>query len=166
MNVAVYGFMGVGKTTIGALLAEKLGYEFIDMDTNIERQEGASISKIFKDHGESHFRKLESKLVMELSEKERVVIACGGGTLAYQKNAEALRRTATLVYLTASIEDVIKRTRNNNSRPLLDVPDPYKAASDLLNKRKSIYEHYADITVDTSDKMPEIVVSEIMEALR
>lgn len=165
MIIAVYGFMGVGKTTIGSLLAEKIGYTFIDMDNEIERREGVPISEIFGEQGESRFRELESELVTELAEKNGLVIACGGGTLASPENAEKLKNIAVFVYLTASIEEVITRTSINNTRPLLDVPDPHTTALELLNRRRPTYERYAEITINTTGKTPELIVSEIMEAL-
>jgi shikimate kinase len=157
--------MGVGKTTIGSLLAGKLGYSFIDMDNEIERRERATISDIFKEFGEARFRELESELVMELSVKNDLVIACGGGTLAYPDNAEMLKSTAIFVYLTASIDEVINRTSIDNTRPLLDVPDPHSTILELFNHRKPIYERYAEISIDTNEKTPELIVSEILESL-
>lgn len=165
MNIAVYGFMGVGKTTIGSILAKNLDYTFIDMDTEIERREGLPISEIFREKGESRFRELEIELVMELIEKDDLVIACGGGTFAYPENAETLKGKAIFIYLTASIEEVINRTSIDNTRPLLNVPDPHKTALELFNSRKPIYERYAEITIDTTEKTPELIVSEIMELL-
>lgn len=165
MNIAVYGFMGVGKTTIGSLLAGKLGYTFIDMDKEIEQRVGLSIREIFSEFGESRFRELESKLVVELADKDDLVIACGGGTLASSYNAEILKSMAILVYLTASIEEVINRTSIENTRPLLDVSDPHTIAVELLNRRKPIYEQYAEITIDTTGNTPDSIVSKIMELL-
>jgi shikimate kinase len=165
MNIAIYGFMGVGKTTIGALLARKLSYSFVDMDTEIEKRESSSIYEIFSKYGETRFRELESKLLIELLKKENIVIACGGGTLANPENAEKLKNKAILVYLTASINEILHRTSIENTRPLLDVTDPYSTALKLLNSRKPVYEKYAEITVDTTDKTPESIVSKIMELL-
>jgi shikimate kinase len=130
MNVAVYGFMGVGKTTSGALLAEALGYEFIDMDDEVEKRTGKTIHEIFMDDGESRFRELERDLVRELSGKEGYVIGCGGGALADLGNAEALRESSTLVYLTASIDEILERTGKESHRPLLKVDDPRKIIED------------------------------------
>jgi shikimate kinase len=158
--------MGVGKTTIGSLLAEKIGYTFIDMDNEIEQREGISISEIFSKYGESRFRELESELVTELSKTNGLVIACGGGTLAFPKNAKKLMNMAVFVYLTASIQEVINRTSINTTRPLLAVPDPHTTALELFNRRRPTYERYAEITINTTGKTPELIVSEIMEALK
>ena len=165
MNVALYGFMGVGKTTIGTLLAKQLGYGFVDMDVEIEKNTGMAISEIFRVNGEAKFRELESQLVEELSRKDNLVIACGGGAIANVDNAEKLRKTAKMVYLTASVDEIIRRTSVDNSRPLLDVSNPVETASNLLAKRVPVYVKYAEITVDTTGKSPEKVVSTILEAL-
>lgn len=165
MNVAVYGFMGVGKTTTGKLLAEALGYEFIDMDDEIERREGKSIPEIFKVDGEPRFRELERDLVTELSKKDHTVIGCGGGALVDLVNAEKLRETSSLVYLTASVDEILERTGKDDNRPLLNVEDPRGKVLQLLEKRRHIYEQYAEITVDTTGKPPEKVVEEIRRKL-
>jgi len=166
LNIAVYGFMGVGKTTIGGLLAERLGYSFVDMDAEIERREDTKISTIFKEKGESYFRRLESELVQSLIKSDEQVIACGGGTVANRDNAEALKSVARMVYLTASITEIINRTKNDSSRPLLDVDDPKNTALLLLEKRKPIYEKHAEVTIDTNGLAPRVVVEKILEELR
>ena len=161
MNVAVYGFMGVGKTTSGALLAEALGYEFIDMDDEIERRTGKTIPEIFMDDGEARFRELERDLVRELSGKDGYVIGCGGGALADLVNTEALRESSTLVYLTASVDEILARTGKESHRPLLKVDDPRKTIEELIAKRRPVYERYAEVTIETTDKTPKEVADEI-----
>ncbi len=165
MNIAVYGFMGVGKTSSGALLAEALCYQFIDMDDEIERRTGKTIPEIFSEDGESRFRELERDLVMELSGKQGYVIGCGGGALADLVNAEALRESSTLVYLTASVDEILERTGKEHHRPLLKVDDPRKTVEELIKKRKPLYERYAEIEVDTTGKSPEAVAEEIRRQL-
>lgn len=166
MNIAVYGFMGVGKTTIGGLLAEKLGYSFIDMDTEIEKREKTTISEIFRNQGEAKFRQLESNLIKELALKDRLIIACGGGAIADPENAETLQKVSRMIYLTASIQEIIKRTSEDNSRPLLETENPEQVASELYEKRKPVYTRYAEITVNTTGKSPSEIVDKILEALR
>ena len=161
MNVAVYGFMGVGKTTSGALLAEAMGYEFIDMDDEIERRTGKTIPEIFMDDGETRFRELERDLVRELSGKDSYVIGCGGGALADLVNAEALRVSSTLVYLTASVDEILERTGKESHRPLLKVDAPRKTVEELIANRRPVYERYAEVKIDTTDKTPEDVADEI-----
>ena len=165
MNVAVYGFMGVGKTTSGALLAEALGYKFIDMDDEIEKRTGKTILKIFSEDGEPRFREHERDLVMELSRKNGYVIGCGGGALADLVNAEALRESSTLVYLTATVDEILERTGKESHRPLLKVNDPRKTVEDLIKKRRPVYKRYAEIEIDTTGKTPEAVAQEIRRRL-
>lgn len=166
MNIALYGFMGVGKTTVGKLLAERLGYTFIDMDDEIEKTAGMSVSEIFTRLGEPSFRQMESKLIEELSRKDGYVIACGGGAIANPYNAERLSASAGMVYLTAEVDEIIKRTSGDNSRPLLNVPNPHEVVSNLLADRALTYKKYAEIIVDTTGFSPEEVVSAIVEAIR
>ena len=165
MNIAVYGFMGVGKTTVGMLLANKLGYEFVDMDMQIEKNEGASIKEIFQKHGEPKFRKLESKLVEKLSQRDRLVISCGGGVVANTINAEVLKSTSKMVYLTATIDEILRRSSSDNSRPLLNVKNQKEQASKLYEARRPVYSRYADITIDTTSKTPDEVIDAILEEL-
>jgi len=158
--------MGVGKSTIGKLLAEKMNYGFIDMDEEIERREGKSISEIFRIKGESKFRVLESDLVKELSKREKTVIACGGGVIMDGMNAKLLSDSSKMVYLTASIDEIINRTSTNNNRPLLNVSNRVDITLELLEKRSPVYLSYADVTLDTTGKTPNEIVSELMEAIK
>jgi len=166
LNIAVYGFMGVGKTTIGRLLAERLGYNFIDMDTEIEKREKTTINEIFQVQGETRFRQLESNLIKELSQKDGLVIACGGGAIANPENAETLSKVSRMVYLTASIEEIIERTNQDNSRPLLEVENPVTVASKLFERRRPVYRRYAEFSIDTTGKTADEVVEMVLEALK
>lgn len=166
MNIALYGFMGVGKTSSGKHLASSLGYEFIDMDEEIERREGRTILEIFRDDGEPKFRELERDLVTDLSKREKTVIGCGGGALVDLVNAEKLQETSTLVYLTANVDTIIERTGRRNNRPLLNVENPRKKVLELLGMRRKIYERWAEITINTNGKSPSQVAEEIRERLK
>ncbi len=166
MNIALYGFMGVGKTTTGIHLARSLGYEFIDMDAEIERREGRTILEIFREDGEPKFRELERDLVTDLSKREETVIGCGGGALVDLVNAEKLRETSTLVYLTASVDTILERTGRRNTRPLLNVENPREKIEELLGMRRTIYERWAEITINTNGKSPSHVAEEIRERLK
>ncbi len=166
MNIALYGFMGVGKSTTGAHLARSLGYEFIDMDAEIERREGKTILEIFRDDGEPKFRELERDLVTDLSKREDTVIGCGGGALVDLVNAEKLRETSTLVYLTASVDTILERTGRRNTRPLLNVENPREKVEELLGMRRTIYERWAEITINTTGKTQSQVAEEIREKMK
>ena len=166
MNIAVYGFMGVGKTTIGRLLAERLSIDFIDMDTEIEKREETTIREIFRVQGESRFRQLEANLIKELSQQDGLVIACGGGAIADPENAETLSKASRMVYLTASIKEIIERTNQDNSRPLLEVENPDTVAAELYERRKPVYTKYAEVTIDTTGKTPDEVVEKVLEAMK
>lgn len=165
MNVALYGFMGVGKSTVGKILSERLSYGFVDMDEMIERQAGMKINDIFAAEGEKGFRALERKVVMEVAGKDRHVIACGGGAVLDPENAEALSRNSVLVLLTASIDEIVERTRGSDERPLLNVDDARAEAEALLRERMPRYLEAADMVIDTTGASPTQLAAEMEAAL-
>jgi len=165
LNVALYGFMGVGKSTLGEALSERLGYGFVDMDEVIERRAGMKIKEIFATEGEEGFRALEKVVAKELADKDRYVIACGGGAVLYPENVEALRRNSVLILLTASIDEIVERTQGSDERPLLNVEDARAEAEALLRKRMPRYLEAADLIIDTTDAPPTQLADEIIAAL-
>lgn len=163
MNVALYGFMGVGKSTVGKALSERLGYGFVDMDEMIERRAGVKIKDMFAGEGEKRFRALEKEVAKEVAEKDRHVIACGGGAVLDPENAEALRSNSVLILLTASIDEIVERTRDSDERPLLNVDDAQAEA--LLRERMPLYLEAADLVMDTTGASPTQLAAEIAVAL-
>jgi shikimate kinase len=165
LNVALYGFMGVGKSTVGKALSERLGYGFVDMDEMIERRAGAKIKEIFAAEGEKEFRALEKEVAKEVAKRDRQVIACGGGAVLDPENVEALRSNSVLVLLTASIDEIMERTRDSDVRPLLNVDDARAKAEALLRKRMPLYLEAADLVTDTTGASPTQLAAEIAAAL-
>lgn len=150
-NVALIGFMATGKTAVGRVLAKKLGKKFIELDTLIEQRAGKPISQIFKEDGETAFRELEIELAGEIARNKNQVIACGGGIVLNKINIDRLREEAVMVYLTAPVEVILKRTLGDDTvRPLLKVDNKEEAIRKLLRYRQPYYERAADITIDTS----------------
>jgi len=145
-NIALIGFMGVGKSTVGHLLAEQLGFELIDTDKVIEQRAGRRVSDIFAAEGEARFRELESALVTELESARDKVIATGGGLIVNPANLVSLRRHALIVCLWGSAETIYERVRHQNHRPLLQTPDPQARISELLAARGPAYRE-ADMMV-------------------
>ncbi len=163
-NIILCGFMGCGKSTVGALLAKKAGMSVLDLDTYIEKKEGKTVSQIFADSGEEHFRALEREAVQELSEKRGLVIAAGGGTLTFRENAEEFKKNGVIVLLDISVETVAERLKNDTTRPLLNRPDKDEAMRELYEKRLPLYRSAADIIVD-ADQSPMQVCMKIMSKL-
>ncbi len=162
-SIALIGFMGVGKTAVGKALAKRLGKEFVELDTLIERQAGKTIPAIFREDGETAFRELEIEITGEVSRKKNAVIACGGGVVLNRINIDRLRQENLIVCLTASPEIIIKRTSSRaGSRPLLDVADMALEVTRLLKIREPLYRRAADITVNTSHRSIGRVVAEII----
>ena len=146
-NIILTGFMGTGKTTLGRLLAERLGYEFIDTDTLIEAQIDQTIAELFQTEGEAAFRKLESKLVEELALKEGLVIATGGGLVLDPNNVAALGKTGKIICLTASPEEILARvSKQQGARPLLQEKDPQAKIIQLLQQRDSVYRQFPQLS--------------------
>lgn len=138
-NIIITGFMGTGKTVVAIELARKLKMEFIDMDQVIEERQGISISDIFARYGEKYFREQENKLVKELSQKENMVIATGGGTLLSSDNARMLGQAGEIVCLYADSQTIYNRVKRKNDRPLLKGENVLSEIDHLLEERKKIY---------------------------
>ena len=166
MNVALFGFMGVGKSAIGRMLAEKLGLSFVDLDEEIVSRTGRSIESIFDEDGEERFREIEKTVTEEYSALNGQVIACGGGTVIDPENLENLRRGSRMVLLTAEPEVILERVEaEGDARPLLNVDDRLGKIRTLLTERWPRYIEAADIIIDTSEYTPQVVVSIIIENL-
>lgn len=163
INIVLTGFMGTGKTTVGHLLAARLGYAFVDTDEMIVQRDGRPIPTIFAEEGEAYFRGLETAVSLELSTQSDLVIATGGRLMLDPINAEVLERNGRVFCLTASPEEIVARV-GGGGRPLLDVPDPAVRIRELLAERAAGYGRYPQI--DTTGKTADEVVAEIEWMIR
>ena len=161
-RVVLVGFMCSGKTTVGRLLADRLGWEFIDFDETIERKENRRIAEIFREQGEAHFRGLEAQLTEALGGVENVVLAPGGGWVTQPASVQRLRQGSVFVWLRVQPETVYARQRVQSAveRPLLAVEQPLDTIRMILADRVGLYGQ-ADQTVDTDGRDPEDVAEEI-----
>jgi shikimate kinase len=160
-RVALIGFMGAGKSTVGRLLASRLGYAFLDLDAWIERLQGQSVRQIFEAEGEEAFRELESTALRELSVRRRVVIAAGGGAPVREANRFFFLEAATF-YLEISFEEFLRRTSGSPDRPLRGRPLEELAA--LFESRLPVYRELG-IAVRTEGRTPRETVEEILERI-
>jgi len=166
-NIALIGFMGVGKTVVGKAVAKRLSKEFVELDALIEQKAEKSIPEIFKQDGEIVFRELEIEAAKEVAQRKNLVIACGGGIVLNKINIDRLRKESIIVYLTASPEVILKRTSGGGEkRPLLNVPDPPSEIRELLEFRKPFYERAADIKIDTSKLDIASAIEQIINKLK
>jgi shikimate kinase/3-dehydroquinate synthase len=165
-NIILVGMAGVGKSTLGKLLARLTGYRFVDSDFEIEKEEASTISVIFKEKGEPYFRALEKKTIQRLTQIEKPsVIATGGGTLLNQENRENLKKSGILVCLTASAEEILKRIRKEEKRPLLKGGNLLMSIRTLQNEREAIYKG-VDLIVETDHKTPLKIAREILNRIK
>jgi shikimate kinase len=151
-NIALIGFMGTGKSAIGQAVANKLGWQFVEVDTMIEQMAGKAIPDIFAQSGEIAFRELEIEAVKRAAIGKKQVIACGGGVVLNTINIARLRETSVLVLLTASPATILKRTsQSGNTRPLLAGADiSVERIKELLDYREPYYQRAADMTINTT----------------
>ena len=147
-NIALIGFMGVGKTTIGKLMAKETGMSFIDTDKEITRRENISISEIFKTKGEKYFRQKEKEVLGEILKDQAQIIACGGGIVTDEENIALLKKHCHVVWLYTNVKDCLKNA-NNNTRPLLNTETN---AINLFKQRKHLYAQCADMLISTKGK--------------
>jgi shikimate kinase len=151
-NIFLVGLMGAGKTSVGKLLARRLGKTFYDCDQEIERATGVRIPVIFEIEGEAGFRARERRMLSELVRRSPVVLATGGGAVLAAENRTLLKGHGTVVYLCASPQDLWQRTRHDRNRPLLQTPDPLVTLTGLYNDRDPLYREIADVVMDTGNQ--------------
>lgn len=165
-HIVLMGFMGCGKSSIGATLSQKMQKVLIDTDTKIEQLENVSISELFEKQGEAYFREKETEVLRLLQkETEQRIISLGGGTPLREVNRQLMRKLGCVVYLKVSADTVYKRLKGDTSRPLLQGENPKQKIEKLLKERSPIYESAADVTICVDHKTKEEIVAEIMEVL-
>ena len=160
-NLALIGFMGTGKSSVGRLLATHLHFRFVDTDEMIESRAGRSIADIFAQAGEQVFRGIEKQVVSELARVQRTVIATGGGLAANAENMTSLKGHALVVCLWASPEAIWERVHTQTHRPLLQGPDPMAKIRELLAKREPYYRQ-ADVLVNTEMRSIKEVTQHVL----
>jgi shikimate kinase len=164
--IVLVGPMGVGKSTVGRLLANLLGLSFYDSDREIERQAGTDIGWIFDREGEQGFRDRETAVLTELMAHRSMVLATGGGVVMRKENRELLKQANNTCYLMAEPKLLVERTKKNNKRPLLQVDDPAAKILSLLQERDPLYREVATITVATDSRSPKSTALELMLKLK
>lgn len=164
-NIFLVGPMGSGKSTIGRQLAKALKRPFFDSDKEIEKRTGVTISWIFEMEGEEGFRAREKQVIAELSAKENIVLATGGGAVLAEDNRNLLRSRGKVVYLSSSIEQLYRRTSKDKSRPLLQTDNPKQKIAQLLEQRDPLYKSVADVVVRTAKQSIHKTVTNVIKRL-
>jgi shikimate kinase len=164
-SIFLVGMMGAGKTSVGRVLAKRLQKSFYDSDQVIEDRTGVKIPVIFEIEGEAGFRVRESAVIDELTALRDVVLATGGGAVLSERNRERLKTTGTVVYLRASVRDLLNRTRHDKHRPLLQGVDPRARLTELYEKRDPLYREVAHLIVDTGNQSLTSLVNRLCQLL-
>lgn len=164
-NVFLVGPMGAGKSAVGRQLARKLHLEFIDSDDEIESRTGVDIPFIFEKEGEEGFRKRESRVIDELTRRDGVVLATGGGAVIDPANRNHLGARGFVIYLYTSVQQQLSRTQRGRQRPLLDSGDPEEILRALMEEREPWYREIADMVVETDGRKVKAVTDEILDRL-
>jgi shikimate kinase len=170
MNLILIGYRGSGKSAVGSRLAARLKMRFVDTDDLIEERQGVPISDIVKSHGWGHFRKLENNVIEEISRKDHLIIAPGGGAVLDSDNVKALRRNGTLIWLKADKQTLLKRMNQdpgtNTRRPTLTGKGTSEELKEVMSLREPIYERVSEIQIDTCESDVEAVVENILTVLK
>jgi shikimate kinase len=163
-TIVLVGIMGAGKSTVGKILADRLGMRFIDADQEIERAAGCTITDFFEKYGEVEFRKGEERVISRILAGEPCVLATGGGAFMSEATRLLIKKIATSVWLRVSFEVLAKRLEKRFDRPLLQTADPQQTLKALIKKRYPIYND-ADFIVDAENDGVDITVSKVVECL-
>ncbi len=164
-NIILIGPMGSGKSTIGSMLAKKLGRDFRDSDHFIENRTGVDISRIFDIEGETGFRDRESNALKELLSQNNQVVATGGGSVLREENQALLRSRGYIIFMDTTVNQQMHRLRRDKKRPLLQTENPRKRLEAMFNERRPIYLDLADLAVKTDRKQARRLASEIITQL-
>ncbi len=165
-NVFLIGPMGAGKSTIGRLLARELGLDYYDSDQEIEKRTGAPIALIFDVEGEPGFRKREVAIIRELTALNGILLSTGGGAVCDPRNRKNLASRGTVVYLRASVEQQLERTRFDRTRPLLQQDNVEEVLQRLIAERDPYYQEIADVIVETDSRKARAVANDIARILQ
>jgi shikimate kinase len=170
MNIVLVGLRGSGKTSVGRILADRLGWPFLDTDAEVEREAGRSIRDIFEEDGENRFRDIEERVVRRVSERDGTVIATGGGVVLRSANVEALRKNGFVAHLDAPPETLVERIAGDSSTPsrrppLLPGNDDATEMRRLAEARAPLYAAARDMVLDTSRLSPEEAAEAILKEM-
>ena len=165
-NIFLVGPMGAGKSTIGRQLAQQLNMEFFDSDHEIEKRTGADVGWVFDLEGEEGFRDREEKVINELTEKQGIVLATGGGSVKSKETRNRLSARGVVVYLETTIEKQLARTQRDKRRPLLQTEEPPREVLErLAQERNALYEEGADFVIQTDDQSAKVVANQIVKLI-
>ena len=165
-NIFLIGMMGSGKTTIGKILAEHLGWKFDDSDHKIQQATGKSIVSIFSDKGEDYFRELESDQLIQTAQQKESVTACGGGVILNKRNRTLMRKSGTVVFLDVPLEILTSRLQNVSNRPLLENLNGNESRlTAIWLEREKLYRQTAHITINAS-LSPQSCANNILKELK
>jgi shikimate kinase len=161
-NVFLVGLMGAGKTSVGRILAKRLGKHFIDSDHEIEARTGVRVPVIFEIEGEDGFRAREAQVLDALTSLTDVVLATGGGAVLRPENRAALSSRGFVIYLRAQPRDLWQRTRHDRNRPLLQTDDPLGRLQELYDVRDPLYREVADLVMDTGRQSLAMLLEQLL----
>lgn len=164
-RIFLIGPMGAGKTTVGRQLARRLGLEFVDSDREIERRLGVDITTIFDFEGEAGFRQRETAIVDELTQRDGIVLATGGGAVLAAENRDMLRTRGLVIHLATTVDEQLRRTRKDRTRPLLQNADRRATLERLAREREPLYQATADMTIETDGRQSRKTVERVLHAL-
>ena len=165
-HIFLIGFMGSGKSTVAKYLSSAYQMKQIEMDEQIEKDEGRSISSIFEKEGEEYFRTLETELLKSLDPRETFVVSCGGGAAVKEENVREMKEKGRIILLSAQPETVYVRVKNSHNRPLLEGNMNVSYIKELMDKRQKLYERAADFQVKTEGRTAEDIGEEIIKQIR
>jgi len=166
MNIVLIGMRGSGKTTVGKILAKKMGREFIEMDELITRKIGLTIPEIVAKYGWDKFRDIEEEITSEVAGRANIINASGGGVVTRERNIAKLKKSGILVWLTASLDTLLQRLGEDTGRPPLVKGRTRREDMEItLKERKPFYQKAADLTIDTENKTPEEVSEAIINLI-
>jgi shikimate dehydrogenase len=160
-NIALVGFMGAGKSTVGRHLAERLKMPLVDIDNVIERKVGSSIKQIFEDHGECAFRSMEANAIKGVANMSGRIVSCGGGAVLDRDSVDHLKSHAMIVWLSAQTDTILRRLANDRTRPLLNVLDRKFETERMLLSRMPYYAYASELFINTDEKEPEEIARKI-----